>query len=110
MRTLDIRIKKHEENTKKIINFLKKEKKINEILYPHKRVQKITKIEKILFRFTGLFSVLIKVKIKKSILNFVNSLKLFGIGQSWGGFESLVLYQNHNITRIFKDILNQTII
>ena len=27
---------------------------------------------------------------------------MFGIGQSWGGFESLVLYQSYNITRIFK--------
>ena len=35
-------------------------------------------------------------------MKFVNSLKLFGIGQSWGGFESLVLYQNYNIERIYK--------
>ena len=37
LRTLDIRLKRHEETTKKIINFLKKEKKIKEILYPHKK-------------------------------------------------------------------------
>ena len=37
LRTLDIRLKKHEENTKKIINFLKKQNKIKEILYPHKK-------------------------------------------------------------------------
>ena len=103
MRTLDIRIKKHEENTKKIINFLKKEKKINEILYPHKKGSvNYENWRKYYSGATGLFSVLIKTKNKKSILNFVNSLKLFGIGQSWGGFESLVLYQSYNITRIFK--------
>ena len=103
MRTLDIRIKKHEENTKKIINFLKKEKKINEILYPHKKgSENYENWRKYYSGATGLFSVLIKTKNKKSILNFVNSLKLFGIGQSWGGFESLVLYQSYNITRIFK--------
>jgi len=27
---------------------------------------------------------------KKSVLKFVNSLKLFGYGYSWGGFKSLV--------------------
>ena len=103
MRTLDIRIKKHEENTKKIINFLKKEKKINEILYPHKKGSvNYENWRKYYSGATGLFSVLIKTKNKKSILNFLNSLKLFGIGQSWGGFESLVLYQSYNITRIFK--------
>ena len=37
LRTLDIRLKKHEENAKKIINYLKKEKKIKEILYPYKK-------------------------------------------------------------------------
>ena len=36
------------------------------------------------------------------MLRFINSLKLFGIGQSWGGFESLVLYQNQNIQRVYK--------
>ena len=37
LRTLDIRLKKHEENTKTIVNFLKKENKIKEILYPYKK-------------------------------------------------------------------------
>ena len=36
----------------------------------------------------------IKSKNKKSVKSFVNSLKLFGYGFSWGGFESLALYQN----------------
>ena len=35
----------------------------------------------------------IKSKNKKSVKNFVNALKLFGYGYSWGGFESLALYQ-----------------
>ena len=35
----------------------------------------------------------IKSKNVNSIDKFVNSLKLFGYGYSWGGFESLVLHQ-----------------
>ena len=35
----------------------------------------------------------IKSKNKKSVIKFVNSLKLFGYGYSWGGFESLALHQ-----------------
>ena len=46
-------------------------------------------------------------KNRNSILRFVDSLKLFGIGQSWGGFESLVLYQNYNITRVFKKYIKK---
>ena len=51
----------------------------------------------------------IKAKNKKSILKFVNSLKLFGYGYSWGGFESLVLHQelrelgNRSFLKLEKD-------
>ena len=103
LRTLDIRLKKHEESTKKIINFLKKEKKIKEILYPHKKgSENYENWRKYYSGSTGLFSVVINSKNKNSIYKFVNSLKLFGIGQSWGGFESLVLYQSHVIQRVYK--------
>ena len=42
----------------------------------------------------GLFSVIIKSSKKSSVIKFVNSLELFGIGYSWGGFESLALLQD----------------
>ena len=103
LRTLDIRLKKHEENTRKIVNFLKKEKKVTEILYPYKKGDKNFENWKKYYKgSTGLFSVIIFSKNKKSVIRFVNSLKLFGIGQSWGGFESLVLYQSETIKRVYK--------
>ena len=36
---------------------------------------------------------MIKSKSKPSVIKFVNSLELFGIGYSWGGFESLAILQ-----------------
>ena len=103
LRTLDIRLKKHEESTKKIINFLKKEKKIKEILYPHKKgTMNYENWKKYYSGSTGLFSVIIFSKNRNFLYKFINSLKLFGIGQSWGGFESLVLYQSHIIERVYK--------
>ena len=106
LRTLDVRLKKHEESTKKIINFLKKEKKIYEILYPHKKgSENYENWRKYYSGSTGLFSVIIKTKNRNSIYKFINSLKLFGIGQSWGGFESLVLYQSHVIQRVYKNYI-----
>ena len=45
---------------------------------------------------------LIYSKNRNSVFKFINSLKFFGIGQSWGGFESLVLYQSHIIQRVYK--------
>ena len=103
LRTLDVRLNKHQENTKKIISFLSKQKKIKEILYPFKRgSSNYENWKKYYSGSTGLFSVVIQSKKKNSIYNFINSLKLFGIGQSWGGFESLALYQSYVIQRVFK--------
>ena len=40
----------------------------------------------------------IKSKNINSVRKFVNSLKLFGYGYSWGGFESLALHQEFRET------------
>ena len=94
LRTLDVRLKQHYENTKTIIKFLKKQKKIKEILYPHDPSSKNYKLWKKYYSgANGLFSIVIKSKKKSSVIKFINSLDLFGIGYSWGGFESLVILQ-----------------
>ena len=94
LRTLDTRLKQHYENTKQVINFLKKQKKIKEILYPHNPSSKNYKLWKKYYSgATGLLSIVIKSKKKSSVIKFVNSLELFGIGYSWGGFESLAILQ-----------------
>ena len=99
LRTLDIRLKTHQENTKKVINFLKKQKKIKEVLYPHKIESKDYKMWKKYYSgSTGLLSIVVKAKNKLSVLKFVNKLELFGIGYSWGGFESLAIY--HDVSKI----------
>ena len=94
LRTLDTRLKKHSENTKAVISFLKKQKKVKEILYPHNPSSKNYKLWKKYYSgATGLLSIVIKSKKKSSVISFVNSLELFGIGYSWGGFESLAILQ-----------------
>ena len=94
LRTLDTRLKQHYESTKQVINFLKKQKKIKEILYPHNPSSKNYKLWKKYYSgATGLLSIVIKSKKKSSVIKFVNSLELFGIGYSWGGFESLAILQ-----------------
>ncbi len=39
----------------------------------------------------GLFSVILKPAPERAVDAFVDALELFGIGASWGGFESLIL-------------------
>ena len=94
LRTLDTRLRQHYENTKTVIKFLKKQKKVKEILYPHNPLSKNYKLWKKYYSgATGLFSIVVKSRKKSSVIAFVNSLKLFGIGYSWGGFESLAILQ-----------------
>ena len=93
LRTLDIRMDKHQENTKKVINFLKTQKKVSKILYPHKNSKKEFKLWKKYYSgASGLVSIIIKSRSKNSVYKFVNTLEFFGIGYSWGGFESLAVY------------------
>ena len=93
LRTLDIRLDKHQENAKKVAIFLSKNKKIK-LLYPHKKGPMNYKMwTKYYSGASGLMGLKIKSKSKKSVIKFVNSLKLFGYGYSWGGFESLALQQ-----------------
>ena len=94
LRTLDTRLNQHYKNTKQIINFLKKQKKVKEILYPYNPSSKNYKLWKKYYSgATGLLSIVVKSKKKSSVIKFVNSLELFGIGYSWGGFESLAILQ-----------------
>jgi len=95
LRTLDIRLDKHEENAKKVAAFLSKNKKVK-LLYPHKKNSFNFKMWKKYYSgASGLMGLRIKTKNKSSVIKFVNSLKLFGYGYSWGGFESLALHQEH---------------
>ena len=91
LRTLDLRMDRHQENTKKVVNFLKTQRKISRILYPYKgKEYKLWK--KYYSGASGLLSLIIKSNSKNSVYKFVNNLELFGIGYSWGGFESLAVY------------------
>ena len=95
LRTLDVRLDRHQENAKKVAILLSKNKKILEVLYPIKKnTQRFKLWKKYYSGASGLFGLKIKSKNKNSVIKFVNSLKLFGYGYSWGGFESLALYQD----------------
>ena len=110
IRTLDVRLEKHQENALKVSKFLSKQKKIIKVFYPYKKGSQNYKLWKKYYSgASGLLGFKIKSKNKNSVLKFVNSLKLFGYGFSWGGFESLALYQTHQalgkrqFTNINKD-------
>ena len=94
LRTLDIRLDKHQENARKVASFLSKYRNVK-LLYPYKKDSFNFRMWKKYYSgASGLMGLRIKAKNKKSVVKFVNSLKLFGYGYSWGGFESLALHQD----------------
>ena len=98
LRTLDIRLDRHRENAKKVGAFLSKNKKIK-LLYPFKKDSLNFRMWKKYYSgASGLMGLKIKSKNINFVRKFVNSLKLFGYGYSWGGFESLVLHQEFRET------------
>ena len=95
LRTLDIRLEKHQENTMKVIKWMTQQKKIAKILYPYKPSSTSYKLWKKYYSgASGLLGIIINSKSKSSVYKFINSLELFGIGYSWGGFESLLVYND----------------
>ena len=98
LRTLDVRLDRHSENAKKVAAFLSKNRKIK-LLYPYKKDSFNFRMWKKYYSgASGLMGLKIKSKNINSVRKFVNSLRLFGYGYSWGGFESLALHQEFRET------------
>ena len=98
LRTLDVRLDRHRENAKKVAGFLSKFKNI-QLLYPYKKNSYNFRMWKKYYSgASGLMGLKVKCKNINSVRKFVNSLKLFGYGYSWGGFESLALHQEYRET------------
>jgi cystathionine beta-lyase len=92
LRTLGVRLKQHEENALKIARWLKEQPQVGRILHPALPDCPGHQLWKRDFKgSSGLFSFELKDADKARRAAFIDSLKLFGIGFSWGGYESLVL-------------------
>ncbi len=91
MRTLDIRLKAHEKSTDLIADFFKSQKLIKTIFYPKLESHANHEIFKRDFSGTnGMITIEFDKSVSKNeAIEFTNNLKLFSIGASWGGYESL---------------------
>ena len=90
IKTLSLRMKKHNENGLKIARFLKQHKKVSKITYPglpnHPQKEIARKQMK---GFGGIISFLFDGNLNQ-IKAFMKKLKLFTIAESLGGVESLI--------------------
>jgi cystathionine beta-lyase len=92
LRTLSVRLRRHEESAIKVARWLADQPQVARILHPA--------FEDCPGHFywrrdfegsTGLFSIVLNGGTKRERDRLVDSLDLFGIGYSWGGFESLAV-------------------
>jgi cysteine-S-conjugate beta-lyase len=91
LRTLAVRMKAHEASALKIAHWLKDRPEVETVLHPALPDCPGQEIWRRDFTgSSGLFSFVLKGG-KAKAAAFVDALNLFGIGYSWGGFESLAL-------------------
>jgi cysteine-S-conjugate beta-lyase len=91
LRTLAVRMKAHESSALKIAHWLKSRPEVEAVLHPALPDCPGHEIWKRDFTGSaGLFSIVLNGG-HASAVAFVDALELFGIGYSWGGFESLAL-------------------
>ncbi len=99
IRTIGVRLKQHEKNAMKVAKWLQSRPEVSEVLCPALPDDKGHEIWKRDFTGAcGLFGVVLKPCSDEAIAKMIDGYKLFSIGLSWGGFESLVLWVKH-ITR-----------
>jgi cystathionine beta-lyase len=91
LRTLSVRLESHEKSGLKIAHWLEGRPEVKRVLHPALADNLGHAIWKRDFgRSTGLFAFVLDSD-KRGAEKFLDTLKLFGLGYSWGGFESLAV-------------------
>jgi cysteine-S-conjugate beta-lyase len=92
LRTLGVRLAHHQESGLHVARWLAQRPEVLRVLHPGLESDPGHAIWKRDFTgASGLFSVVLKPASQKAVYAFMNELTLFGMGASWGGFESLVI-------------------
>lgn len=92
LRTLEMRMHHHQSTALEIARWLSEQQQVLKLLHPAFPDCPGHEFWKRDFSgASGVFSVLFKPCTKDQIGRFIDSLRMFGLGVSWGGFESLAL-------------------
>ena len=95
VRTLGVRLRQHQQNALKVARWFADRPEVARVIYPALPGDAGHEIWKRDFSgASGLFGVVLKPRSTDAVAGMLNGLKLFGMGASWGGFESLILLQH----------------
>jgi cysteine-S-conjugate beta-lyase len=92
LRTMGVRLARHHESGLRVARWLESRPEVLRVLHPGLESDPGHCIwQRDFSGACGLFSIVLKPTPEKSVYAFMNELTLFGMGFSWGGFESLVI-------------------
>jgi len=92
LRTLSVRLERHQQSALRIARWLRGRPEVLRVMYPALEDDPGHAIWRRDFTgSSGLFSVVLKPVGDAAVRAFLDTLELFGMGFSWGGFESLVI-------------------
>lgn len=92
LRTLGVRLRQHFASALDIGQWLSRHPNVHRVLYPALETDPGHALwKRDMSGACGLLSIELKPCPKASVDRFIDSLQLFGLGASWGGYESLVL-------------------
>lgn len=90
IKTLSLRMKKHQENALKIVEFLSGHKKVKKVYYPGLKTHiEYEIVKKQMSGFSGMLSFELKADLEQTI-QFLESLELISVAESLGVVESLI--------------------
>jgi cystathionine beta-lyase len=91
LRTLDVRLERHMKNALSMADWLRSRTEVQEVLHPGLPGCRGHELWRRDFRgASGLFSIILKTRSEAAVAAMLDGLELFGMGYSWGGYESLV--------------------
>ncbi len=92
LRTMDVRLERHERSGLEIARWLAGRPEVSRVLHPALPEHPGHAIwQRDYTGASGLFSVILHPAPQDAVAAMLDDLKLFGLGFSWGGFESLVV-------------------
>ncbi|CAI8926082.1 cystathionine beta-lyase [Burkholderia sp. SIMBA_024] len=92
LRTLGVRLRQHQRNALAVATWLTTRAQVQRVLYPALPGDDGHALWRRDFRgASGLFSIVLQPAPRQAVDAFLDHLTLFGLGYSWGGYESLAL-------------------
>jgi cysteine-S-conjugate beta-lyase len=92
LRTLAVRLDRHQESALAVAHWLEQRPEVLRLLHPALASHPGHALWKRDFTgASGLFSMVLKPVPQEAVYAFLDTLELFGIGASWGGYESLAI-------------------